>query len=220
MSGMLAVTELCERLDVVGRLDAVTGPIKQRRRGHTAGEVPVGIAAAQLAREGCWVGLDRRRTDIARAAAGSRAGSGGDDRSGACPPVVRRAVGGGGDRPGRHRHRGLGPAQARGRGPAAPAPRSRLSRRDERDRPRRRQLPDVGGASRSRLRPHPTPLSDQQKGTKGGDLLTARPRTARATNGAQGRRTWPGGVEERSLQAVLASRHPGRASRSLRRGLR
>jgi len=41
--------ELVERLDVIGRLDAAIGPLKQRRRGHTAGEVLVGIAAAQLA---------------------------------------------------------------------------------------------------------------------------------------------------------------------------
>jgi hypothetical protein len=44
-----AGTELTERLDVIGRLDAAIGPIKQRRRGHTAGEVLVGVAAAQLA---------------------------------------------------------------------------------------------------------------------------------------------------------------------------
>jgi len=36
VAGMVAVTELVERLDVIGRLDAVIGPIKQRRRGHTA----------------------------------------------------------------------------------------------------------------------------------------------------------------------------------------
>ena len=65
VAGMLAVTELCERLDVIGRLDAVIGPIKQRRRGHTAGEVLVGIAAAQLAGEDFLVGLDRQRADAA-----------------------------------------------------------------------------------------------------------------------------------------------------------
>ena len=37
VSGMLAVSELVERLDVIGRFDAVIGPIKQRRRGHTGG---------------------------------------------------------------------------------------------------------------------------------------------------------------------------------------
>jgi hypothetical protein len=64
---MLAVTELVDHLDVVGRLD---GPIKQRRRGHTAGEVLVGTPAAQLTGEDFWsgwtvVGLDRRRGDLA-----------------------------------------------------------------------------------------------------------------------------------------------------------
>ena len=63
VAGMVAVTELCERLDVVGRLDAVIGPLKQRRRGHTAGVVLVGIAAAQLTGEDFLVGLDRQRGD-------------------------------------------------------------------------------------------------------------------------------------------------------------
>ena len=42
VSGMVAVTELVERLDVIGRLDARVGPIKQRRRGHTGGHLLVG----------------------------------------------------------------------------------------------------------------------------------------------------------------------------------
>jgi hypothetical protein len=65
VAGLLAVTELCERLDVIGRLDAAIGSIKQRRRGYTAGEVLVGVAAAQLAGEEFLVGLDRRRADTA-----------------------------------------------------------------------------------------------------------------------------------------------------------
>ena len=65
VSGMLAVSELCERLDVTGWLDAAIGPIKRRRRGQTAGEVLVGIAAAQLAGEDFLVGLDRQRADVA-----------------------------------------------------------------------------------------------------------------------------------------------------------
>jgi hypothetical protein len=52
-------------LDVIGRLDTTIGPIKQRRRGHTAGQVLVGIAAAQLAGEDFLVGLDRQRADTA-----------------------------------------------------------------------------------------------------------------------------------------------------------
>src|SRR6476469_2404863 len=60
---MVAVTELVERLDVIGRFDAVIGPIKQRRRGHTGGQLLVGMAAAQLAGEDFLVGLDRQRAD-------------------------------------------------------------------------------------------------------------------------------------------------------------
>src|SRR3954451_3352664 len=63
--GMVAVTELVERLDVIGRLDAVIGPIKHRRRSHTGGQLLVGIAAAQLAGEDFLVGLDRQRADTA-----------------------------------------------------------------------------------------------------------------------------------------------------------
>ncbi len=62
---MLTVTELVDRLDVIGRLDAGVGPIKQRRRGHTAGGLLVGMAAAQLAGEDFLVGLDRHRADAA-----------------------------------------------------------------------------------------------------------------------------------------------------------
>ena len=50
---------------MVGRLDAVIGPIKHRRRGHTGGQLLVGIAAAQLAGEDFLVGLDRQRADTA-----------------------------------------------------------------------------------------------------------------------------------------------------------
>jgi hypothetical protein len=64
VAGLLAVTELVDHLDVIGRLDAAIGPIKQRGRGHTAGAVLVGIAAAQLAGEDFLVGLDRQRADL------------------------------------------------------------------------------------------------------------------------------------------------------------
>jgi hypothetical protein len=63
VSGMAAVTELVERLGVVGALDAAVGPIKRRDRGFGAGEVLVGLAAAQLAGEDFLVGLDRQRAD-------------------------------------------------------------------------------------------------------------------------------------------------------------
>ncbi len=61
--GMLAVTELCDRLDVIAALDAAVGPIKQRNRGLGAGELLVAIASAQLAGQDFLAGLDRVRTD-------------------------------------------------------------------------------------------------------------------------------------------------------------
>src|SRR6266702_1047689 len=63
--GMLAVTELCERLAVIGALDEAMGPVKQRARGFTGGQVLTGMAAAQLAGEDFLVGLDRVRADQA-----------------------------------------------------------------------------------------------------------------------------------------------------------
>ena len=63
--GMLAVTELCERLGLIAALDEAMGPVKQRRRGFTGGQVLAGMAAAQLAGEDFLVGLDRIRADAA-----------------------------------------------------------------------------------------------------------------------------------------------------------
>jgi hypothetical protein len=65
VSGMAAVTELVDRLSMIQLLDAAIGPIKQRDRGHTGGQLLVGIAAAQLAGEDFLVGLDRQRADAA-----------------------------------------------------------------------------------------------------------------------------------------------------------
>jgi len=65
VAGMAAVTELVQRLGVVAAVDAAVGPIKTRDRGHTAGQLLVGVAAAQLAGEDFWVGLDRQRADVA-----------------------------------------------------------------------------------------------------------------------------------------------------------
>ena len=64
-SGMVAVTELVDRLDVITLLDAAIGPIKTRDRGFSGGELLVGMAAAQLAGEDFLVGLDRQRADAA-----------------------------------------------------------------------------------------------------------------------------------------------------------
>ena len=64
-AGLAAVTELCDRLGVIGALDAAVGPVKQRDRGFGAGELLTGIAAAQLAGEDFLTGLDRQRADAA-----------------------------------------------------------------------------------------------------------------------------------------------------------
>ena len=51
VSGMVAVTELVDRLNMIRLLDAVIEPIKARGRGFTGGQLLVGLAAAQLAGE-------------------------------------------------------------------------------------------------------------------------------------------------------------------------
>lgn len=64
-AGMVAVTELLDRLDVIELLDKGIGPIKLRDRGLGAGGLLVGIASAQLAGQDFLVGLDRYRADTA-----------------------------------------------------------------------------------------------------------------------------------------------------------
>ena len=64
-AGLAAISELCGRLGVIEAVDAAVGPIKQRDRGFSAGELLAGIAAAQLAREDFLTGLDRQRADVA-----------------------------------------------------------------------------------------------------------------------------------------------------------
>lgn len=64
-SGLAAVTELVDRLAVVGTLDRHIGPIKRRDRGLSAGAFLVGLATAQLLGEDCLAGLDRLRDDVA-----------------------------------------------------------------------------------------------------------------------------------------------------------
>ena len=63
--GMLAVTELCGKLGLTEALDEAMGPVKQRDRGFTGGQVLTGMAAAQMAGEDFLVGLDRVRADAA-----------------------------------------------------------------------------------------------------------------------------------------------------------
>jgi hypothetical protein len=65
VSGMAAVTELVDQLGVIALLDAAIGPIKQRARGYSGGQLLVGMAAAQLAGADHLVGLDRHRCDAA-----------------------------------------------------------------------------------------------------------------------------------------------------------
>src|SRR5713101_4312342 len=64
-AGLAAVSELCDRLDVIGALDAAVGPARQRDRGFGPGELLTGIASAQLAGEDFLAGLDRQRADAA-----------------------------------------------------------------------------------------------------------------------------------------------------------
>ncbi|WP_131770624.1 IS1380 family transposase [Candidatus Protofrankia californiensis] len=65
MAGLAAVTELVERLGVVKAFDEQVGPVKQRARGLTGGELLVGMATAQLAGQATLSGLDRLRSDAA-----------------------------------------------------------------------------------------------------------------------------------------------------------
>jgi hypothetical protein len=65
VSGMAAISELVARLGVIEALDSAVGLIKQRDRGFGAGELLVGLAAAQWAGEDFLVGLDRQRADVA-----------------------------------------------------------------------------------------------------------------------------------------------------------
>jgi Transposase DDE domain group 1 len=65
VAGLVAVRELVGRLGVIGAIDAAVGPIKARARGCSAGQLLVGIAAAQLAGEEFLVGLDRQSGDAA-----------------------------------------------------------------------------------------------------------------------------------------------------------
>jgi hypothetical protein len=64
-SGMVAVSELLGRLNMIKLLDAAIGSIKTRDRGYTGGQLLVGLACAQLAGEEFLVGLDRYRADAA-----------------------------------------------------------------------------------------------------------------------------------------------------------
>ena len=64
-SGVAAVAEFVDQLDVVGRFDRGIGPIKKRTRGASPGELLVGMAQSQLLGADSLVGLDRQRVDVA-----------------------------------------------------------------------------------------------------------------------------------------------------------
>ncbi len=62
-AGLVAVTELVERLGVVEELDAAIGPIKARDRGLSGGEFLVSLACCQLTGGDFMIALDRCRAD-------------------------------------------------------------------------------------------------------------------------------------------------------------
>jgi len=63
LAGLVTVEELTARLGLVAELDRAIGPVKDRDRGHTAGQLLVGMAAGLLAGQDCLTGLDRVRAD-------------------------------------------------------------------------------------------------------------------------------------------------------------
>jgi len=63
LAGVAAVDELALRLGLVRAFDAGIGPIKQRDRGLSGGQLLVGMASAQLLGQDCLDGLDRVRED-------------------------------------------------------------------------------------------------------------------------------------------------------------
>jgi hypothetical protein len=65
-SGVAAVAECADKVDVVGILNRGIGAIKQRAHGLCAGEL-VGLAQSQLLGGAALVALDRQRADVATA---------------------------------------------------------------------------------------------------------------------------------------------------------
>ncbi len=63
MAGLAAVDELIGRLGIVEVLGRGIGPIKQRDRGLSGGQLLVGMASAQLVGQDCLDGMDRVRAD-------------------------------------------------------------------------------------------------------------------------------------------------------------
>lgn len=65
MSGVAAVAEFVDKLDVVAAFDRGIGSIKKRDRGASAGALMVAMAQSQLLGADALVGLDRQRVDVA-----------------------------------------------------------------------------------------------------------------------------------------------------------
>ena len=82
-AGLLLVAELADRLDLVGTLDRHIGPIKQRRRGRSGGELVMALAESMLVGGDFLCDLDSLRADMAGAAL----------RTVACPPTPTTAAG-------------------------------------------------------------------------------------------------------------------------------
>ena len=67
LAGLAALDEVTARMGIVGALDRGIGPIKQRARGLTGGQLLLGMATAQLAGQDCLTGMDRVRADAGSA---------------------------------------------------------------------------------------------------------------------------------------------------------
>ena len=65
MAGLAAVDELIGRLGIVEVLGRGIGPMKQRDRGLSGGQLLVGMATVQLVGQDCLDGMDRVRADAA-----------------------------------------------------------------------------------------------------------------------------------------------------------
>jgi Transposase DDE domain group 1 len=64
-AGVAAVAEVDRVLGIVQAMDCAVGPVKQRRRGVTAGGLLLSMASAQMTGADFLVGMDLRRTDVA-----------------------------------------------------------------------------------------------------------------------------------------------------------
>ena len=110
------MTELCGKLGLIEALDAGIGPVKQRQRGFTGGQVLAGMAAAQLAGEDFLVGTGPGPRRCGGPADHAGAGAGRLDRDRDRAPAHREALARRGDRAGAG-DRADGGSAARASGP-------------------------------------------------------------------------------------------------------